>query len=100
MRPSVYMTRHHVRDFLLSRSGRMMTIQFIKKDGSRRTLNGRVNVTAYQTGGEKTTNDRYVVVWESPKPHQHGGAPEGRYRNVNTSTVEFIRADGMDINVI
>jgi len=100
MRRKMTITRDAVRPVLGRTYGRMITVEFRKKNGEMRRLNGRLGVHGFTKGGHRAVNEPYVVMWEAPKPQE--GAVEGRsrYRNVNLNTVSRIIADGIELEVI
>lgn len=81
-----------LRDLLDNTQGRFFTVEFVKKDGSLRTMNCRVGVTRFLKGGDSTVADRkdlYTV---------YDMVAKG-YRNINLNTVRHIAIDGVDIDV-
>jgi len=94
-----YIPRDMLEGILSMTRGRMFTVEFQKKDGSMRRLNGRMDVRAHQKGGKKTSPSNYLVVWEAPKPQEGRVDPRSRYRNVNLNSVRRIRVDGVEIQV-
>lgn len=95
--------REKVATLLAGLNGKMFSVDFLTKDGSLRTLNGRLNVKAH-CGNGKGPGDRmdlpYITVWEAPKPQN--GPEDGRkkYRCVNLSTIQAVRANGRKYNLI
>ena len=80
--------RTKVTDFMRGLKGRAAGVCFIKKDGSFRTMNARLGVTAGLKGGRKTVgliHDPYLTVWSF---NDQG------YRTINLETLRFIQADG------
>lgn len=74
-------------DLLLSSDGKMVSVQFVKKDGSLRTLNGRLGVKKHLKGGVSTLNpDQYVTIYDV----QNKG-----YRAVNRKTIIGLRIGGL-----
>jgi hypothetical protein len=69
-------------------NGKMLTVSFIKKDGSVRVLNGRLGVTKYIKGGnpKKNSND-YITVYDV----QNKG-----YRSVSRDTIVAVRCNGIE----
>jgi hypothetical protein len=64
---------------ILESNGRIFTVTFLKKDGTIRTLNGRIGVTKYLKGGTSTLNpEEYITVYDL----QSKG-----YRAINRSTI-------------
>ena len=101
---TVEISREKVEGYLKGMNGKMVSIDFRTKDGAWRTINGRLGVTRYTSGGINPPADRvdlpYVVVWETPKPQQKRKPGRERYRNLNLSTIEYIRGQGQDIIVV
>jgi len=69
-------------------NGKMLTVSFIKKDGSLRVLNGRLGVTKYIKGStlNKNSND-YITVYDV----QNKG-----YRSVSRDTIVAVRCNGVE----
>jgi len=62
--------------------GRFLTITFIKKDGTTRTINGRTGVKRYLKGGKATVSAKeYIILYSI---HDKG------YRSINKSTITRI----------
>ena len=72
----------NLEQFIEQTKGRFFTVTFIKKDGSERTLNGRVGVTKHLKGGVSRAGDQYITVYDV----QNGG-----YRSVNKDTIKQIK---------
>lgn len=71
----------------LIESGRICTVEFIKKDGSVGRVHGRVGVHKHTKGGERTSNpDQYIMFYDMSKG----------YRNVNRDTI--IKVNGVDVD--
>ena len=67
--------------------GRFFTVEFIKKDGSTRILNGRLGVEKYLKGGDCTIDrSKFVIVYDV----QSKG-----YRAVNRDTILSVKIDGV-----
>ena len=50
---------------ILASNGKIITVQFIKKDGSIRTLNGRIGVTKHLKGGECTLDkEKFIIMYD------------------------------------
>jgi hypothetical protein len=59
------MTKSVAKAVLSRTNGKFFTVTFEKKDGTVRTLNGRLSVKAHLHGGSRTTNpDDYAVVYD------------------------------------
>lgn len=79
-----------IADFIASSKGKFITVNFIKKDGTARTLNGRIGVTKHLKGGISTVNtDQYMVVYDT--------VAQG-YRCVNKDTIVSVTCEGLTIN--
>lgn len=74
--------------------GLIGTVTFIKKDGSRRVLTGRMGVKKHTVGGQRTTDpDKYLIVWEVN--NAQGFTGREAYRNVNIFTIESLVLGGV-----
>ena len=80
-----YKDKHKLKRKLLS-TGKFVTVQFTKKDGTERTLNGRGGVTRYLKGGKNTVQRNNSLTLYEPKSKG--------YRNVNLDTITLIKAEG------
>ena len=79
-----------IADFIAQSKGKFITINFIKKDGTVRKLNGRIGVTKHLKGGVSTVNtDKYLVLFDM---HTAG------YRSVNKDTIVSVTCEGLTIN--
>ena len=67
-------------------SGRICSVEFIKKDGSVGRVQGRTGVHKHTNGGTRTTDpDQFIIVYDFKKG----------YRNVNIDTITKI--NGIDV---
>lgn len=81
-----------LKEFLHKTKGKFFTVQFTKKDGTNRVLNGRLGVTKHLMGGEKKNhNPDHMVVFDV----QNNG-----YRTINLETVHEIKVDGTKYKVV
>lgn len=79
-----------ISDFIAQSKGKFITVNFIKKDGTVRNLNGRIGVTKHLKGGVSTVNtDKYLVLFDM---HTAG------YRCVNKDTIVSVTCEGLTIN--
>lgn len=73
-------------------NGKIMTVTFVKQDGTMRDLNGRIKVTKHlkNTGEHTNTVDRskYIVMYDLKKKG---------YRSVNRETILSVKIDGVKI---
>lgn len=86
--------RVNLEQFLRKQVGRFVGLDFVKVDGTGRSLNGRLGVTKHLKGGTNTVqaNDRpYLVVYDVKTPG---------YRAVNLATVSMVRAQNTRYHVI
>jgi hypothetical protein len=66
--------------------GKFLTVTFVKKDGSIRTLNGRLGVKKDLVGGKSTVDHtKYINIYDV---QAHG------YRNVNKETIIEVKFGG------
>jgi hypothetical protein len=86
--------RAQLKDLLVRQSGRFVGIEFTKKDGSVRSLNGRLGVVKHLRGPSGST-DRldlpYITVYD---------VTARGYPSVNMATVSKVRAVNTDFAII
>lgn len=69
--------------------GRFLTVEFIKKDGSVRKINGRLGVKKYLKGGSaKLDLNKYIVIFDLKKRD---------YRAINKSSILSVNTTGLKI---
>lgn len=69
-------------------NGKMVTVSFIKQDGSLRTINGRIGVRKYIKGSSVTNkNDQYITFYD---------VKNKGYRSINRDTITGIRYQGIE----
>lgn len=69
-------------------NGKMVTVTFVKQDGTTRVLNGRLGVKKYLKGGKLSTNtDEYINIYDV----QNKG-----YRSINRNTIVALRMQGIE----
>lgn len=74
---------------ILNSAGKIITVEFIKKDGSLRVLNGRLGVKKHLKGGSSTLDPaQYITIYDMKN--------EG-YRAVNRSTIQSVTIAGEKI---
>lgn len=86
--------RTKLKDFLREQEGSFVSLEFTKKDGSARTLVGRLGVRKHVRGGINPAirqDTPYIVLFDVQK---------SEYRNVNLATVHTLRADHTQYTVI
>ena len=73
-------------------NGKMLTVTFIKQDGSERVINGRTGVSKYIKGSSiNKKNDEYITFYDV----QNKG-----YRSINRNTIVAVRCDGIEAVVV
>ena len=79
--------RNGLREIIRSSRGRMVTVEFRKKNGELRKLNGRLGVQKGLNGGKNSTAHipKYLTIFDVRK---HG------HRNVNLDTITYLAANG------
>lgn len=76
-------------DFVAQSNGKFITVEFIKKDGSIRKINGRTGVTKHLKGGTSTVNhDKFMVIYDNVS---------AGYRCINKSTILSVTCNGFTI---
>jgi len=69
-------------ELILQSAGRFVTVVFEKKDGTLRTLTGRLGVTKHLKGGTSTLNpDAYITLYD---------VVNKGYRAVNRDTIRSV----------
>ena len=88
-----YSLNNIIKYLLIGNEGKFFTVTFRKKDGSLRTLNGRLGVHFGKQLGKPTTAGipKYIVVYDVQKR---------AYRNINTDTVLEVKMKGKTFQVI
>lgn len=78
-----------IKQFINEASNKFLTVTFIKKDNTVRTINGRMNVKKYLRGGEcKLNRDKFLIIYST--------ADKG-YRAINKDTILSVAVDGVII---
>lgn len=79
----------NISDFVAQSNGKFITVEFIKKDGSIRKLNGRTGVTKHLKGGKSTVDtSRFMVIYDTVS---------SGYRCINKSTILSVSCNGLTI---
>ena len=89
----VKLNRCRIRDLLLGEGDRIVSVDFVKADGAKRTLTGRRKVTAFLKGGEnkvETVDRPYLTMFDIQLQE---------YRTVNLATVTGIRASKVNYQI-
>ena len=74
-------------DIVEASDGKFIAVSFIKKDGSLRTLNGRLGVVKHLKGGECTLDrSKYIIIYDMINKG---------YRSINRSTIQSVTIDGI-----
>ena len=69
-------------------NGKMLTVTFVKQDGTERVLNGRLGVRKYIKGSSLNKNSpEYITIYDV----QNKG-----YRSVNRDTIVAVRCEGIE----
>jgi len=73
-------------DIILNSGGKFVSVTFTKKDGSLRTLTGRLGVTKHLKGGVSTLDpDQYITIFD---------VVNKGYRAVNRATIQSVTFEG------
>jgi hypothetical protein len=89
-------SRGKVDKFLDSLGGRIVSVEFIKVDGSKRKMTGRVGVKTGTSGNHNAAFDSdkpYISFYEMFSSDGKPGSVVG-YRCVNLDTISSIKANG------
>lgn len=79
----------NISDFVAKSNGKFITVEFIKKDGSVRKLNGRIGVTKHLKGGQSTIDPtKYIVIYDNVATG---------YRCINRNTILSVTCNGLTI---
>lgn len=68
---------------------KFISVSFVKKDGTKRTINGRLHVKRYLKGGDNpnTRNDAFLIIYSMK---------DKGYRTINLDSVFRIAASGKE----
>ena len=86
--------RTNLRKFLGTRQGRFVSVDYVKQDGTARTLTGRVGVTKFLKGGKNNVEavDRpYFTMFDMNV---------AEYRTINLATVSKVRAERTEYAIV
>jgi|APCry1669191860_1035381.scaffolds.fasta_scaffold24300_4 hypothetical protein len=73
--------------FIEQSNGKFLTVTFVKKDGTIRTINGRLGVKKYLAGGKSTLDaNQYITIYSNKD--------EG-YRAINKDTIQSVTIEGI-----
>ncbi len=89
-RKQVLLSRVKIEDVLNRNGHKFVSVQFRKKNGQWRTMNGRFKVTKHLRGGI----NKVVADWNAYKTIYDVQAKG--YRTINLDTVTTVRAGGVD----
>ena len=78
-----------IKQFINEASNKFITVTFLKRDNSVRTINGRMNVKKYLKGGRSTVDrEKFLILYSV--------ADKG-YRAVNKDSILSVAVDGVII---
>lgn len=81
----------HLKEFIKANGNKFFTVEFVKKDGSLRTINGHVRAVPGHDGTNPTAHiEKYLTVVLAEKD-KHG---REQWRNVNLETIKRISIAG------
>ena len=89
-------TRDEAKQLIFETNGRIFSATFIKKDGSERKMQCRLNVQKHLKGGVSTTSHipNLITVFEMVM-----GEDKPRFRNINVDTLLTLKVNGDELNV-
>ena len=80
----------NISDFVAQSNGKFISVEFIKKDGSLRKLNGRTGVIKHLKGGKSTVDHaKYMVLYDTVS---------AGYRCINRSTIVSVSCNGLTLH--
>lgn len=72
--------------------GKFVTVDFIKKDGTFRTLTGRMGVTKHLKGGTSNVDPaKFITIYDTVNKG---------YRSINRESIQAVRAAGLQVKVV
>jgi hypothetical protein len=81
-------------DKMMATNGKLFTVEFVKRDGSLRTMNCRLNVTKHLKGGKPAYD-----AFSKALLHVYDMVSKG-YRTVNLETVFKLRSNKKEYEVV
>ena len=85
-----------IKQFIRSNGSRFLTVTFIKKDGTERTINGHIRHVKGHDGVNPVSHiDKYLTIVLS-KPDANG---QVQFRNVNCETIKRLACNGKVIEL-
>lgn len=70
-------------------NGRFLTVEFVKKDGSIRKINGRLGVKKYLSGGNSTLDsNKFIIIYD---------LKSRGYRAINKNSILSVKTTGLKI---
>lgn len=86
--------RNNLKEFILHTNGKFFSVLFKKKDKSIRKMNCRLGVKKYLKSNKSSTTShilKYVTVYDMTKRS---------YRNINVETIQTIKFNGNEYEII
>lgn len=75
--------------FLEKSNGKFVAVTFIKKDGSMRTINGRLGVKKYLKGGKSNLDaSKFITIYSMA---------DNGYRAVSRDTIQSVTLEGVTV---
>lgn len=85
--------RSQLYDLIRKTNGKIFTVLFIKKDGSQRVMNCRINVKKYLHGGELPYDPISKGLFPVYDIQSKG------YRMINLNTIQYVKMEGKIYNI-
>jgi hypothetical protein len=97
----VFVSRATLVEKIKESAGSIITVDFIKKDGAKRTLNGRIGVKAFVKGtGRPITNYPHLIgIYDLQIAKANPENPELAYRCMKKDSVIAARIGGVSYEV-
>lgn len=80
--------KESIRKIIKESNGKIFSVSFIKKDGTKRNMVARLGVHKFLSGGTSTTEgiDKYIDVYDM----NNAG-----YRKINIETIQSLKVNGI-----
>ncbi len=97
----MFVSRATLVDKIRNSDGQIITVDFIKKDGEKRTLNGRIGVKAHVKGtGRPMTNYPHLIgIYDLQLAKANPDHPELAYRAMRKEGIIAARIGGVSYEV-
>lgn len=97
----MFVSRETLVEKIKESNGSIITVDFIKADGQKRTLNGRIGVKAYVKGtGKPMINFPHLIgIYDLQLAKANPDRPEAAYRSMKKDSILAARINGIAYEV-